>query len=128
MTARLIRLSLGSGRGPTEQAIDRHEPFVPDVGAVLVHVQLDMRSADVFGELVGERADVIAARLRMRERMLDRGADGCLSRVGDLRLEVGAREDPRERDGKTGLALPPLTEVRDRNEPMLGVGEAALVD
>ena len=35
---------------------------------------------------------------------------------------------PGERDGQAGLALPPLAEVGDRDEPVLAVREAALVD
>ena len=55
----------------------------------------------------------------MRERVLDRGADRGLGRVDELRLEVAPREDPGQRDGQAGLALPPLAEVGDRDEAVL---------
>src|SRR5947207_5001569 len=64
----------------------------------------------------------------MPERVLDGGADRGLGPAGDLRLEIRAREDPREWNRKPGLLLPPLTEVRDRQQAVVAVREAALVD
>src|SRR5918996_6193295 len=106
MTARATSLSLGSGGGATEQAVDRGEPLVADVDALLVHIERDVGRADLVRHLLRERADVLAARLGMREGVLDRRADRRLGRVGDARLELAAGEDPGQRDRQPGLALP----------------------
>ena len=87
-----------------------------------------MRRAHLVRQLVGQRADVVAARLRVGEGVLDGGADRGLGRVHDVRLEIAPRENPGERNGEAGLALPPLAEVGNRDEPVLAVREAALVD
>ena len=78
-----------------------------------------MRGADLVRHLLRERADVVAARLRVRERVLDRRADRRFGRGDDVRVEVGAREDPGERNRQTGLALPPLAEIGDLDEPVI---------
>src|SRR5258708_174648 len=71
----LMRVSLGRGGGATEEPLDRDEPFVADVDAVLVDVERDVLRADLVRHLLREGADVVAARLRIRERVLDGSAD-----------------------------------------------------
>src|ERR1041385_3443873 len=105
MTARPIEASLGSGARATEEAVDRREALVPDVDAVLVHVESDVRSADLVGHLLRERADVLAARFRVREGVLDRGADRRLDPADQGGLAVGPREDTRGGDRRPRLAF-----------------------
>ena len=121
-------MSQGSGSRATEQPVDRGHPVVADVDAACVHIERNVLRADLVRHLVRERADVGAARLRVREGVLHRGANRGLRGGDDIRLEVAPREDPGERDGQTGLALPPLAEVGDGHEPVVGVRETALVD
>src|SRR5258706_12682113 len=128
MTARLTRVSLGRGSSATEEPLDRDEALVADVDAVLVHVQRDVRGAHLVRHLLREGADVLTARLRMREGVLDGGADRSLGGVADLVVEIGPGEDPRERDGQAGFAFPPLPEICHGDQAMVGVRETALVD
>src|SRR4029079_7195185 len=93
-TARAHEWSLGSGSGVTEQPVDRGEPLVADVDAVLVHVEPDVRGTDLVRHLLRDRADIVAALPGMREGVLDRGADRGLGCVADPGLEVAPREDP----------------------------------
>ena len=60
--------------------------------------------------------------------MLDRGPQRGLRELDELVVEIGARADHGERHGQARLALPPLAQVRDPHEPVILVGEAALVD
>ena len=83
-------------------------------------------AAHLLRQLLRVLADVLAARLGMRERVLDRGADR--RSIRGLRSDVVARIDSGQRDRQPGLALPPVAEVGDLDEAVLGVGEAALVD
>ena len=48
--------------------------------------------------------------------------------ISPVAVDVRAGTDPGERHGQAGLALPPLAEVGDPDEAVVGVGEAALVD
>ena len=70
-----------SRRSPvSDQRGDRAQPIVADVETVLVDVQRDVLRADLVGHLLRVGAHVLAARVRMIERVLHRGADGALGR------------------------------------------------
>ena len=118
----------GGSRGAREQALDGDHALVTEVDAELVHVERDVRVADLVRHLLRVRADVAAARLRVREGVLDRGSDRHLGGGDGRVVEVGAGEDARPAAPAARVLLPPRAEVGDRDEAVVRVGEAALVD
>src|SRR5947209_17957673 len=127
MTARLTGMSLGSAGGATEQPLDRDEPVVADIDAVLVHVERDVLGTHLVGHLLGKGADVVAAHVRVRERVLDQGENLSFSYVVQIGREMGARYDPRELNGQVSFALLSLPDSDGGTEASVDIREAPLL-
>ena len=80
-----------------DQPLDRREPLVAEVDAELVHVERDVPVADPVRQFLRVRPDVVPARLRMRERVLDRRPDRRFDLIDPVDVDAG--EDAGQRYG-----------------------------
>ncbi len=83
---------------------------------------------DVLAHLLRVRADVVPARLWMRERILDAAAHHAIDPPLNVGRQAPPRDDPAQRNRHPGLRLPELAEIDNLAQPLRLVGEPVLVD
>src|SRR5689334_7763153 len=72
-----------------EQPVDRSAALVAEVDTELVDVERDVRVADLVRQLLRVGPDVLAARFRVSERVLDRSTDRRFDPIGALDIDAG---------------------------------------
>jgi hypothetical protein len=80
-------------QGDSRQSLDGPQAVIPDVEAVLVHVQRDVCGAHVVGQLLRVGTDVCAAGVRVVEGVADVLPDRRLRGGDDRVVQAGARAD-----------------------------------
>src|SRR5262249_51847555 len=68
------------------------------------------------------------ARIPIRKRVLDAPADHAIDRAFDVIRELPRDDDPAERNGRAGLALPEFSKIDDFAQALRLIGEAVLVN
>ena len=94
----------------------------------VVHVHVDEPPALPGVEAAPELQGVRDGLVLVVERGLDGGAEADAHRAHQVRAQVAAHHVEPERHGQPVALLPQLAEVEDLHEPLLAVGQLALVD
>src|ERR1700733_7393843 len=98
------------------------------VEGALVDVHTDEAVGQGGVEIAGELHGVGQGLFAIVERVLDAVAQGVGGGEEGFRAEGAADGVAAEGEGKTGLFAPPLAEVEELDEAIVGVGELAFVD
>ena len=111
-----------------EERMDRSPAALAEIVGEFVYIEPDVRLHDLIAHLDCVLANVRHHRGFVPSSEVQARTDGGIERSGLRRIDVVANENRAERNWKQRHVLPPLSEVGDRDQTGVAVGEARFVN